>query len=58
MKILVATEKPFSKSAVDSIREIVRQSGHEFDHRPMAGIAHDWQRPAAMGKIDDPAFIF
>lgn len=30
MKILVATEKPFSKTAVDSIREIVRQSGHDF----------------------------
>lgn len=30
MKILVATEKPFSKAAVDSIRNIVRESGNEF----------------------------
>lgn len=30
MKILVATVKPFSKSAVDSIREVVRESGNEF----------------------------
>ncbi len=30
MKILVATTKPFSKAAVDSIREVVRESGNEF----------------------------
>lgn len=30
-KILVATVKPFSKQAVDSIREVVRNSGNEFD---------------------------
>lgn len=30
MKILVATVKPFSKSAVDSIREVVSESGNEF----------------------------
>ncbi len=30
MKILVATEKPFSKIAVDKIREVVRDSGNEF----------------------------
>ncbi len=30
MKILVATEKPFSKAAVDKIREVVRDSGNEF----------------------------
>ena len=30
MKILVATEKPFSKTAVDNIRTVVRDSGHEF----------------------------
>jgi D-3-phosphoglycerate dehydrogenase len=30
MKILVATEKPFSKAAVDKIREVVRESGNEF----------------------------
>lgn len=30
MKILVATDKPFSKTAVDRIREVVRDSGNEF----------------------------
>jgi len=30
MKILVATTKPFSQTAVDKIREIVRDSGNEF----------------------------
>jgi len=30
MKILVATEKPFSSKAVDNIRDIVRDSGNEF----------------------------
>ena len=30
MKVLVATEKPFSKVAVDQIREIVEKGGHEF----------------------------
>ncbi|MGC9344752.1 MAG: NAD(P)-dependent oxidoreductase [Bacteroidales bacterium] len=30
MKILVATEKPFSKAAVDKMREVVRESGNEF----------------------------
>lgn len=30
MKILVATEKPFSRAAVDKIREVVRDSGNEF----------------------------
>ena len=30
MKILVATEKPFSKEAVKGIREIVEKSGHEL----------------------------
>ena len=28
MKVLVATEKPFSKIAVDQIREIVEKGGH------------------------------
>jgi len=30
MKILVATEKPFAKAAVDGIREIVEKAGHEL----------------------------
>ena len=30
MKILVATEKPFAKEAVEGIREIVENAGHEF----------------------------
>lgn len=30
MKVLVATEKPFSKVAVDQIREIVEKGGHEL----------------------------
>jgi D-3-phosphoglycerate dehydrogenase len=30
MKILVATEKPFAKAAVDGIRQIVEQAGHEL----------------------------
>lgn len=30
MKILLATEKPFSKSAVDGIRNIVETAGHEL----------------------------
>ncbi len=30
MKVLVATEKPFSKVAVDQIRGIVEKGGHEF----------------------------
>ncbi len=30
MKILVATEKPFAKVAVDGIREIVEKAGHEL----------------------------
>lgn len=30
MKILVATEKPFAKAAVDGIREIVENAGHEL----------------------------
>ncbi|MEG1622088.1 MAG: NAD(P)-dependent oxidoreductase [Alistipes sp.] len=30
MKVLVATEKPFSKSAVDGIKEIVEQAGFQF----------------------------
>jgi D-3-phosphoglycerate dehydrogenase len=29
-KILVATEKPFAKAAVEKIRQIVEQSGHEM----------------------------
>lgn len=29
MKILVATEKPFAKKAVDGIREIVEGAGHQ-----------------------------
>ena len=28
MKILVATEKPFAKVAVDGIREVVEKNGH------------------------------
>ena len=28
MKILVATEKPFAKKAVDGIREIIEGAGH------------------------------
>lgn len=30
MKVLVATEKPFAKEAVDGIREIVEKAGHEL----------------------------
>ena len=30
MKILVATEKPFAKEAVDGIRAIVENAGHEL----------------------------
>ena len=30
MKVLVATEKPFSKVAVDGIRKIVEAAGYEF----------------------------
>ena len=30
MKILIATEKPFAKIAVDGIRNIVEKSGHEL----------------------------
>jgi D-3-phosphoglycerate dehydrogenase len=30
MKILIATEKPFAKTAVDGIRKIVESSGHEL----------------------------
>lgn len=30
MKVLVATEKPFAKKAVDGIREIVEQAGYEL----------------------------
>ena len=30
MKVLVATEKPFAKVAVDSIREVVEQAGYEL----------------------------
>ncbi len=29
-KILVATSKPFSKTAVNAIRKIVEESGNEF----------------------------
>lgn len=30
MKILIATEKPFAKVAVDGMREVVEAAGHEF----------------------------
>lgn len=30
MKVLVATEKPFSKTAVDGIRRVIEDAGHEF----------------------------
>ena len=30
MKILVATEKPFSKTAVEGIRRVIEEAGHEF----------------------------
>lgn len=30
MKILVATEKPFAKAAVDGIREIIEGAGYEL----------------------------
>ncbi|MDR2125753.1 MAG: 3-phosphoglycerate dehydrogenase [Prevotellaceae bacterium] len=30
MKILIATEKPFAKAAIDGIRKIVENSGHEL----------------------------
>lgn len=30
MKILVATEKPFAKEAVDGIREVIENAGHEL----------------------------
>lgn len=48
MKILVATEKPFSKAAVDKIREVVRDSGNEFallekysDHQELVNTVKD-----------------
>ena len=28
MKVLVATQKPFAKAAVDGIRKIVEENGH------------------------------
>lgn len=31
MKVLVATEKPFAKAAVDGIREIIEDAGYEFE---------------------------
>ena len=31
MKVLVATEKPFSKTAVEGIRRVIEEAGHEFD---------------------------
>lgn len=30
MKVLVATEKPFSKTAVEGIRKVIEEAGHEF----------------------------
>ena len=30
MKVLVATEKPFAKKAVDAIREVVEGAGYEL----------------------------
>ena len=30
MKVLVATEKPFAKVAVDGIREVVEQAGYQL----------------------------
>ena len=30
MKVLVATEKPFAKAAVDGIRQIVEEAGFEL----------------------------
>ena len=30
MKVLVATEKPFAKVAVDGIREVIEQAGYEL----------------------------
>lgn len=30
MKVLVATDKPFAKKAVDGIKEIIENAGHEF----------------------------
>ncbi|MDE6564157.1 MAG: 3-phosphoglycerate dehydrogenase [Muribaculaceae bacterium] len=30
MKVLIATEKPFSKKAVDSMRAVIEGAGHEF----------------------------
>ena len=30
MKVLVATEKPFARVAVDGIREVVEQAGYEL----------------------------
>ena len=30
MKVLVATEKPFAAVAVDDIRKIIKNAGHEF----------------------------
>ena len=30
MKVLVATEKPFAKAAVDGIRKIVEEAGHKL----------------------------
>ncbi|MDE6109054.1 MAG: 3-phosphoglycerate dehydrogenase, partial [Muribaculaceae bacterium] len=30
MKVLVATEKPFAKVAVDGIREVIEAAGHEL----------------------------
>jgi len=29
-KILVATEKPFSKAAVENIKDVIQKAGYEF----------------------------
>ncbi|MDE6488444.1 MAG: 3-phosphoglycerate dehydrogenase, partial [Paramuribaculum sp.] len=31
MKILVATEKPFAPVAIDGIRKVVEESGHQLE---------------------------
>ena len=33
MKVLVATEKPFAKVAVDGIREVVEGAGYEMQEK-------------------------
>ena len=42
MKVLVATEKPFAKKAVDGIRTIVEQAGYELYLRRLQELERDF----------------